>query len=259
MEKTSWGGFSQLHEEAMEPLEALPEERLTEMARTGDTRAFGELVRRGRSQMYKWARSLIQDHHQAEDVVQEALVQAFLHVGQLMENSRFKPWLAKIIRNQAYMKLRRGGPFAKEQPFSSLQQAEHTGNMPEGDWHDIDRVLFHLCRHREAEIQQSRDPQASLLRKEMVEGIRQLYGCLSRREKDIFEAHFFNHVTPNELAAVLDTSIANVYNSISRARAKLQRERLRMHISMYVKQRRDTGKPKSKLLVPPKLYCPKGS
>lgn len=251
-------------------LESFTEERLTAMAREGDRQAFGELVRRSRAKMYSYARSLTQDHHLAEDVVQEALVRAFLHVGRLMDHSRFRPWLARIVQNQAYMKLRRGGPYAKEKPFSGLESGNGSESWRNGrmgpvgmnggsteDWRDIDRVLFHLSRHTEEAARQSNDPAAALLRKEMVDGIRQLFDCLSARERDIFEAHFFRHVSPNEIALVLDTSVANVYNSISRARGKLQRERLRLHVSLYIEQRREAGKPKAKLLAPPILFQPK--
>jgi len=261
-------GYEIFHEEGH--FESFSEERLTSMARDGDRQAFGELVRRNRAKMYSYARSLTQDHHMAEDIVQEALVRAFLHVGRLMEHSRFRPWLARIVQNQAFMKLRRGGPYAKERPFSGLEagngsESWHKGRMgPMGmssgsteDWRDIDRVLFHLSRHTEETARMADDPAAALLRKEMVDGIRQLFACLSAREKDIFEAHFFRHVSPNEIALVLDTSVANVYNSISRARGKLQRERLRQHVSMYIKQRREAGKPKAKLLAPPILFQPK--
>ncbi|GGG68328.1 RNA polymerase sigma factor [Paenibacillus radicis (ex Gao et al. 2016)] len=234
-------------------LESMSEEQLTAMATEGNNQAFGELVRRNRANMYKWARSLTQDHHVAEDVVQEALVQAFLQVGRLADQNRFAAWLARIVRNQAYMKLRRGGLYAKEQPFTGITSA---GTISHGQ--DIDRVLFQLSRRYEEDASRhTSDPAANLLRKELVDGIRQLFSCLSPREKDIFEAHFFRQVSPHEIAIVLDTSVANVYNSISRARGKLQRERLRLQISLYVKQRRDTGKPKAKLLAPPILYNPK--
>ncbi|GAA0399303.1 RNA polymerase sigma factor [Paenibacillus motobuensis] len=241
-------------DECANELELLPEERLTAMAREGDRQAFGELVRRSRSNMYGWAHSLTRDHHMAEDVVQEALVRAFLHVGQLVENSRFTPWLAQIVRNQAYMKLRRGGPFAKERPFSGLETGAGTSIGGSSDWRDIDRVLFHLSCHSEETARQSGDPAAALMRKEMVEGIRQMLACLSAREKHIFEAHFFRHVTPQEIALLLDTSVMNVYNSISRARGKVQRERLRLYVGMYIRHRRDAGKPKAKLLAPPILW-----
>ncbi len=257
-------------EEAGFELESLTEEHLTEMAKDGDRQAFGELVRRNRAKMYGWARSLTKDHHLAEDIVQEALISAFLHVGRLVENSRFTPWFARIVRNQAYMKLRRGGPFAKEQPFSGFETGADAvsqrsgqptsagrGNGAAKDWCDIDRVLFHLSRHTEETARQMQDPATVLMRKELVDGIRQLLSCLSSREKDIFESYFFRQVTPQEIALALDTSVANVYNSISRSRGKLQHERLRLHVVMYVKQRRSDGKPNSKLLDPPILYKPK--
>ncbi|WP_199614466.1 RNA polymerase sigma factor [Paenibacillus alkalitolerans] len=262
--------MQQLADNVQEELKSLSEERLTDLAKEGDRQAFGELVRRSRAKMYSWARSLTYDHHMAEDVVQEALVQAFLHVGRLADHSRFTPWLSRIVRNQAYMKLRRGGPYAKERPFSSFETgasaAALLGGRPAAvavidgeahDWLDIDRVLFHMSRHSEAAAREEQDPAAALMRKELVDGIRQLFACLSAREKEIFEAHFFRYVTPYEIALVLDTPVANIYNSISRARGKLQRERLRLHISMYVKQRRDAGKPKAKLLAPPILYRPR--
>ncbi|WP_052350355.1 RNA polymerase sigma factor [Paenibacillus gorillae] len=247
-------------------LDSMPEEQLSAMAMEGNKQAFGELVRRNRANMYKWARSLTHDHHVAEDVVQEALVQAFLHVGRLADHNRFAAWLSRIVRNQAYMKLRRGGLYAKEQPFTGIAAGStrpgksgrtESANVAESG-QDIDRILFRLSRrYDEDAARHTSDPAVILLRKELADGIRELFSCLSPREKEIFEAHFFRQVSPHEIAIVLDTSVANVYNSISRARGKLQRERLRLQISMYVKQRRNDGKPKAKLLAPPILYNPK--
>jgi len=240
------------------------EAELVAKARTGDPDAFGELVRRHRARAFGIARSLTQDHHLAEDVVQDALVRAFLHLGTLIDAARFSPWLTKIIRNEAYMKLRRGGPHGKERPFTSLEGGgladqgssggTSSGGSPcirEDDWHDIDRVLFHLSRSALDSARQAYDPSAALLRKELVDGIRSLLHCLSPREKRIFEAYFFEQLPPQDIAALLDTAVANVYNSISRARSKMQQERIRVHISMYVKQRQKLGKPAKKLLAPP--------
>lgn len=229
--------------------EPTSEEELVEKARTGDPDAFGELVRRHRAKAFGIAHSLTQDHHLAEDVVQDALVRAFLHLGTLIDAARFSPWLAKIIRNEAYMKVRRGGPHGKERPFTSLE-----GTSPEfgaDDWHDIDRVLFQLSRSALDSARQAYDPAAALLRKELVDGIRSLLHCLSPREKRIFEAYFFEQLPPQDIAALLNTAVANVYNSISRARSKMQQERIRVHISMYVQRRRKMGKPGKVLLAPP--------
>lgn len=82
---------------------------LVERARSGDQEAFSELVRTHRAKAYGWANKITRDAYLAEDIVQDALIRAFLHLGALADTSRFLPWLQTIVRNQAYMKLRRGG------------------------------------------------------------------------------------------------------------------------------------------------------
>jgi len=226
------------------------EKELVEQARAGDPDAFGELVRRHRAKAFGIAHSLTQDHHLAEDIVQEALVRAFLHLGSLVDAARFSPWLTKIIRNEAYMKVRRGGPHRREQPFTSLEGARQPV-IGADDWQDIDRILFQLSRRALDSARQMQDPSDAFIRKELIDGIRSLLRCLSPREKRIFEAYFFEQLPPQEIAALLDTAVANVYNSIARARSKMQQERIRVHVSMYVKQRRVMGKPGKVLLAPP--------
>jgi RNA polymerase sigma factor (sigma-70 family) len=240
---------------------------LVAKARMGDSEAFGELVRRSRSKAYGLAYSMTKDVHLAEDVVQEALVRAFLHLGTLMDPRSFKPWLNKIVRNEAYMKLRRGGPHVKESSFASLEGGRNLdergssgyttdlaiGNNAEGGWYDIDRVLYRLSRQSLESSRHANDPSSSLLRKELIDGIRSLLHCLSIREKRIFQAYFFDQLSPLEIAALLDTSVANVYNSISRSRGKIQQERIRVHIGLYIEERKRLGKPVKKLLAPPLL------
>jgi DNA-directed RNA polymerase specialized sigma24 family protein len=89
------------------------ERELVDRARSGDNEAFGELVRMHRAHAIGWAGTLTQDSFLVEDIVQEALILAFLHLGTLTDAGQFKSWLHRIVRNQAYMKLRRGGPFSK--------------------------------------------------------------------------------------------------------------------------------------------------
>ncbi|WP_177245773.1 RNA polymerase sigma factor [Paenibacillus sp. BC26] len=233
---------------------------LVALARTGDPDAFGELVRRSRAKALNLAYSLTQDHHLAEDVVQEALVRAFLHLGSLVDSSRFAPWLKTIVRNEANMKLRRGGPHRKERPFTSWSSREvasqHTvssAGIGYGDPYNIDHVLFRLGKLALDEAKQAHDPSAALMRKDLVDGIRSMMYCLTSREKRIFEAYFFDQLSPQHIASLMDTAVANVYNSISRARQKLQQERIRSQISLYIEGRKKLGKPAVKLLAPP-LY-----
>lgn len=228
------------------------ERELVERARSGDSEAFGELVRRHRAEALGLAGSLTKDAFLAEDIVQEALIRAFLHLGSLMDTSRFLPWFHRIVRNQAYMKLRRGGPFAKEMPFTGLRRRDGASLDPgKVDWSDIDQILFHLMDHAAEEARRRHQPEECLVRRETLQSIHLLLGCLNSRERGIFEARFFGELPPSEIAALFNTTTANVYNSLSRSRTKLQKERIRIAINGYVQKRSELGLPRRNVLSPP--------
>lgn len=157
------------------------------------------------------------------------------------------------------MKLRRGGPFAKEQPFAGFNsqsgnsESGYDGDSDSMDWGDIDRILFRMARSAAEEAQQGSDPIKGILRKELMEQLSSLLNCLSRRERQIFEAHFFRELSPEEIAQLFDTTRANVYNLLSRSRTKVQKERIRVTIQMYVRQRAELGQKRINILQSPQI------
>ncbi|MBH5318427.1 RNA polymerase sigma factor [Paenibacillus sp. GSMTC-2017] len=235
------------------------DKELVERARKGDQDAFSELIRAHRAEAYGWANKITRDPHLAEDIVQEALIRAFLHLGTLVDASRFLPWLHRIIRNQAYMKLRRGGPFGKEVPFTSWGQKSHhaeyrsMGDSQSMDWGDIDRILFRMSNSASEQAEQSGDIMRNLMRRELMQDLRALLHGLSKRERQIFEAHFFGELSPNEIALLFEMTTANVYNLLSRSKTKVQKERIRVAISLYVRQRAEQGMKRVHILRPPNI------
>ncbi|MET3697254.1 RNA polymerase sigma factor (sigma-70 family) [Bacillus oleivorans] len=224
---------------------------LVEKARRGDQEAFSELVRRHRAKAHGWAYSVTQDSFLAEDIVQEALFRAFLKLGTLLDTNKFTPWLRQIVRNQAYMKIRNSQPYKKEQPFTSIEPSKHP-SPSDIDWGDIDHILFYLS-YSASEKTKKENPEEYMLRYSVIEGIRSLLHCLSLRERRIFEAYFFEDLNPIEIAKLFETSKANVYNTISRSRAKVQKERIRLCIREYVEKRSSLGQPKRKILAKPDI------
>ena len=67
----------------------------------GNTAMFELLMRRYNERVYRAARSIVRDEHEAEDVMQEAYVNAFTHLGQFNGSARFSTWLLRIAINES--------------------------------------------------------------------------------------------------------------------------------------------------------------
>ena len=74
------------------------ERELAEQAASGDTDAFGELVRRYQSRIVNLARALANDAD-AEDLAQDAFIRAYRGIGRFRGDSTFKTWLYRIAIN----------------------------------------------------------------------------------------------------------------------------------------------------------------
>ena len=183
---------------------------LIERARAGDRDAFGELVRRHRAQAFDWARSFARDPHLAEDIVQEALLRAFMHLGTLAEMDRFLPWLHRIVRNEALMKLRKGENSGRERTFTGIVSGREASGV---DWGDLDSILHYLSGQKER-IDDSGNPPIRLAQKEFLDTIRHLLRCLTPKERAVFEAHFFRQLSPSEIARLFRTTTDNVYSGL---------------------------------------------
>jgi RNA polymerase sigma-70 factor (ECF subfamily) len=99
------------------------EETLVRSAQGGDRAAFEELVRR--TSRLVFARLYLEtgNTHQAEDLLQETLLTAYLSISQVTEPAKFRSWLLRIAQNQAIDAVRRDqrlkrtpGPVRIDQP-----------------------------------------------------------------------------------------------------------------------------------------------
>lgn len=82
------------------------DEDLVRLARTGREDAVRLLVQRYNQQLFRTARGLMRNDADAEDVVQEAYVNAFTRLDTFRGQSRFGTWLTRIVLNAAYGRLR---------------------------------------------------------------------------------------------------------------------------------------------------------
>jgi len=76
-------------------------------AKTGDARAFELLVQRHEAKIFSLAQRMTRNREDAEDVVQQSLQKAFIHLRKFQGESLFSTWLTRIAINEALMLLRR--------------------------------------------------------------------------------------------------------------------------------------------------------
>ena len=87
--------------------EPLPDIEIVRRVRGGETALFEILMRRHNQRLYRVARAIVKDEAEAEDVMQEAYVNAYAHLHQFAERAQFSTWLTRIAVYEALARVRK--------------------------------------------------------------------------------------------------------------------------------------------------------
>ncbi len=87
----------------------LDETALIERARDGDVRAWEEIVLRYQDVVLRTAWVITGSQADAEDAAQEAFVNAWLAIRRFRSGSPFRPWILRIVANEARNRRRGAG------------------------------------------------------------------------------------------------------------------------------------------------------
>jgi RNA polymerase sigma factor (sigma-70 family) len=166
--------------------------QLVEAAQAGDSEAYAALVQRFQGMAYAIASRYVGDHHLAQDIVQDAIIEAFLHLPQLKEPSAFPGWFRQIVFRQCTRLLRQG-----TWTYYSLEAAS-ADLVAESDTEDLV-----MQAEREASV---RSALASLPHHEQLVAAL-FYGC---------------GYSYNEVSAFLKIPITTVKKRLHSARQKLR-------------------------------------
>ena len=104
----------------------LEDVELARLARDGDVHAYGELVERYREVAFRTAWLITRNSAEAEDAAQEAFVKAFYALGRFRAGEAFRPWLLRIVSNEA--KNRRRSVGRRERLTVRLAQGRGPGD-----------------------------------------------------------------------------------------------------------------------------------
>ena len=173
------------------------DESLVTRARAGDSAAFELLMRRHNQRVFRVVRSVLRDTDDIEDVIQQAYLQAFLHLDQFGGNARWSTWLCRIAINEALARLRQRGRFVSIEAVSE----EAMANLSKGSTGDPERTAS--GREFSKMVEQAIDELPDIYRSVLI--LREVEG-----------------MTTEETASILDVQTDVIKTRLHRARASLR-------------------------------------
>jgi RNA polymerase sigma-70 factor (ECF subfamily) len=110
--------------------EALTDEDVVRRVLAGEPGLFEILMRRYNQRLFRVARAILRDDAEAEDVLQQAYVNAFSHLDQFQGTARFATWLTRIATHEALGRLRRRGRFVEMEEMEDDRGAGLPASLP---------------------------------------------------------------------------------------------------------------------------------
>ena len=172
------------------------EQQLVHKAAGGNTEAFGELVRAYQHRLFSTVVHIVRCRAEAEDIVQDAMVQAFVKLSTFRGGSSFYTWLYRITVNLALSRGRR------HRARQSLEQAQ------------------------DVMLDEPADPQGSpsdlLMRQERASEIKRALASLSDEQRSILLLRGVEGFDYETIGRILNLNPGTVRSRLHRARAELR-------------------------------------
>jgi RNA polymerase sigma-70 factor (ECF subfamily) len=177
-------------------------------ARTGDRRAFAELVRRYEETVYRFSYALCRDREKAEETLQDTFINVFRKLGNFDGRSKFSTWLYTIVVNNCRMRHRRRKLRGIEE---SLESMDHPPATADG------RFSKEIARWEET-------PADLLLGKELRGQLDAAMKKLPDEYRVVFVLRDIDGRSTEETAAIVGITEEAAKSRLRRARAFLREE-----------------------------------
>ena len=161
-------------------------------AQSGDEGAFVDLIRVYYPFVYAIVIGIVNNPHDAEEVVQDTFLNAYRGLAQYQEMAKFKNWLGEIARNRARS-------WVRKQRVDTVS---------------IDEVNEHSLGTQDL-------PEEQLIRREQRELIRRAMETLSEKDREIAHAYYLEGASYDELISTHGLSYNAIAFRLSRAKRQL--------------------------------------
>ncbi len=181
----------------------LEDKELIQKARTGDERAFTELIQRYEDMVYSFSYKVCRDKEKAEETLQDTFINVYKNLSSFKGRSKFSTWLYSIVANNCLMKHRKR---KLDDLWVSLDQPP----MLEGDGHQITAW--------------DATPAEMLMDKELREKMDTAILMLPSDYRIVFVLRDIEGRSTEEVAKILKLSVPAVKSRLRRARVFLRNQ-----------------------------------
>ncbi len=175
--------------------------KLIQQVLQGDPDAFGPLVKKYQKGVHALVWRKIGDFHIAQEITQDAFLNAYQKLGTLKNHNLFAGWLYVIASNLSLDWLRRN-----RLPMESLDVE---------DTNEVDKVSYsqYTVEKRESEADENRR-----------EVVKELLKKLPESERTVMTLHYLGEMTIKTISEFLGVSQNTVKSRLSRARNRLRKD-----------------------------------
>ena len=179
------------------------EEQMIASILRGDSEQYHDLIRPYEHSVYRMALSFMKNESDAEDVAQEAFLNAFRNLAAFRGQAKFSTWLISITLNEARGRLRRQTLVRMESLDETPEQGGHVSPALLRDWREV--------------------PSEALERKEIRAMLQEAIGGLPPIYREVVLLRDVEELSVEETATELAISVASVKTRLHRARIMLQK------------------------------------
>lgn len=180
----------------------LPDADVVARVLAGEVDLYEILMRRNNQRLYRAVRSILSDEAEVEDVLQEAYLSAYDHLGDFAGRSSFSTWLTRIAINKALDRKRRSGRLVALEAADTASPHAQPGVLPLAT--------------------RSRDPEQESVSLELAGLLARAVDALPARYRSVYVLREIEGMSTREAADCLDLEAGTVKTRLHRARAILR-------------------------------------
>jgi RNA polymerase sigma factor (sigma-70 family) len=184
------------------PLTSASESLLVTTAKNGEHSAYAELCRRHRDRVFRTILGITRNMDDAEDILQDSWMRAFIHIGTFDGKSAFSTWMTRIAINSALSMLRK-------------RRGKRELSLDDSVTPDGPRLSEMM--------EQSHNPEERCIEAEAQRLLREAIQCLPSNLREAIEIRQSRDGSVNEIAMMAGISGPAMKSRLFAARRKLRK------------------------------------